>query len=157
MLNGTLSLRCPICENYLLPTADGKSYGCEKQHHFDLAKQGYLNLLPPHHKGSKNPGDSKEMVSARRLFLAQGFYAPVAQSISEQLVTFMDAGEAYFSEHKTIRVLDLGCGEGYYSSQVRHNLSTYVSPSLEFYGIDVSKEAIRAASPVQMGQLDCWK
>jgi len=45
------------------------------RHSFDIASQGYANLLPVQHKRSRDPGDSKEMVAARRRFLTAGFYS----------------------------------------------------------------------------------
>ena len=51
---------CPICKSKL--NIDGKTYRCENNHSFDIAKQGYVNLLPVNKKHSDNPGDSKDMV-----------------------------------------------------------------------------------------------
>jgi 23S rRNA (guanine745-N1)-methyltransferase len=65
---------CPICQDSLNLTENKKSYCCAKNHHFDVAKEGYLNLLPAQHKKSKEPGDSKAMMQARRNFLEADFY-----------------------------------------------------------------------------------
>ena len=64
-------LVCPVCQNPLIQ--NGKNLSCEKNHSFDQAKQGYVNLLPVQFKHSKAPGDNKEMVVARRAFLDKGF------------------------------------------------------------------------------------
>ena len=63
---------CPICKSKL--NIVGKAYSCENNHSFDIAKQGYVNLLPVNKKHSDNPGDSKEMVLSRREFLEGGYY-----------------------------------------------------------------------------------
>jgi len=59
---------CPVCGGLLQLNPSGKSYVCQNQHSFDLAKEGYLNLLPVQYKHSKEPGDSKQMMLARREF-----------------------------------------------------------------------------------------
>ena len=59
---------------------DGLSLVCENGHRFDVARQGYVNLLSPKDKRSKDPGDSKEMVYARAAFLNADFYQPVADA-----------------------------------------------------------------------------
>ncbi len=66
----SFSLICPICGQAL--KADGKSLLCRKSHCFDIAKQGYINLLPVQNKHSLSPGDTKEMLLARRRFLDSG-------------------------------------------------------------------------------------
>ena len=57
---------CPLCQQPLLLTA--KQYQCTNRHSFDIAREGYVNLLPVQHKNSKDPGDNKEMMQARRAF-----------------------------------------------------------------------------------------
>jgi 23S rRNA (guanine745-N1)-methyltransferase len=66
-------LRNPLQQH--LPS---KGYYCTSKHHFDLVKEGYLNLLPAQHKKSKEPGDSRAMMRARRNFLKAGFYQSMA-------------------------------------------------------------------------------
>lgn len=111
----------------------GNSYQCAQGHSFDLAKQGYLNLLLPQHKRSKDPGDSKSMVQARRAFLEQGFYQPVATQLAALLRHHLPSGAN--------RVLDAGCGEGYYIRQAAQHVS-----GLQWYGNDISKWAVQAAA-----------
>jgi len=131
---------CPICHSSLTLADSSKSYQCENNHHFDIAKEGYLNLLPAQHKKSKEPGDSKEMMRARRDFLEAGFYQPLAKAISKIVA----------DQHPTnpsLRLLDLGCGEGYYSRQIM-NLLDYPD-KLDLHGIDIAKNAIIAAAKKQ--------
>ena len=67
-----MELLCPICGNIL--TKEDKRYVCEKNHSFDIAWQGHVNLLPVQNKRSLNPGDTAEQVVSRRAFLDGGFY-----------------------------------------------------------------------------------
>src|SRR5690625_1451364 len=98
-------LICPLCQQALTSIENGVS--CPAGHRFDRARQGYLNLLPVQHKGSRDPGDNSAMVEARRRFLDAGHYAPLAERLVE-LAT---------ADIQPARWLDIGCGEGYYSAQ----------------------------------------
>jgi len=131
---------CPLCDTPLSLSADNKSYACEQRHHFDIAKEGYLNLLPAQHKKSKDPGDNKEMMRARRNFLEAGFYQKMAEAITQIIQT-------HTSNHNPLRLLDIGCGEGYYS---RHIAAHYPDKeTLELHGMDIAKNAILAAAKKQ--------
>jgi 23S rRNA (guanine745-N1)-methyltransferase len=70
-----MSYSCPLC--HAPPTRSGNSYLCPQRHQFDQAKEGYVNLLPVQHKRSRDPGDSAEMMQARRAFLDAGHYQPL--------------------------------------------------------------------------------
>lgn len=120
---------CPICSNNL--ALNNNNYVCEKNHSFDRAKEGYVNLLPVQFKHSKNPGDNKAMVTARRLFLEQGYYQPLIDKLVD----------IYKTEFTNIHgnVLDAGCGEGYYAHQFKSNNN-------QIYGVDVAKEAVKKAA-----------
>ena len=74
------NLACPIDGGRLGCRA--KQLVCGNGHVFDIARQGYVNLLPVQHKRSKQPGDSKEMVSARAQFLSSGRYQPIARKLA---------------------------------------------------------------------------
>jgi len=129
--------RCPICTNELLLDSSNKSFHCINNHHFDLAKQGYLNLLPVQHKNSKQPGDSKEMLQARRNFLEAGYF----QNLATNLAITIDA---YTTELQSIDLLDLGCGEGYYTRQIASFFSD--KKELQLYGLDIAKIAVAMAA-----------
>ncbi len=75
-------LICPYCKSPLFDSKE-RTYLCENNHCFDLAKQGYLNLLPVNQKKSKDPGDNQMMIAARRNFLELGFYDPLIESIKD--------------------------------------------------------------------------
>ena len=51
---------------------NGTGYTCGNGHSFDRAKQGYCNFLLANQKNSREPGDSVEMVDARRAFFKSG-------------------------------------------------------------------------------------
>ncbi|HVI40888.1 MAG TPA: methyltransferase domain-containing protein [Anaerovoracaceae bacterium] len=133
-------LVCPICKNELLPMPIEKSYRCINSHNFDIAKQGYVNLLTNSQKKSKLPGDSKEMVQARTKFLSKGYYHALSSRINECVLKQFNTGYSNF-----YNVLDIGCGNGYYTSELmkstrERNITAY------YFGLDMSKEAVKYAS-----------
>ncbi|QUM85965.1 MULTISPECIES: 23S rRNA (guanine(745)-N(1))-methyltransferase [unclassified Moritella] len=130
---------CPICARPL--SAQDKSLTCDQRHQFDLAKEGYVNLLPVQNKKSKNPGDNKEMMQARREFLDQGFYQSLSDTvnnIAQQALTAVNAPN----------ILDLGCGEGYYTHRLALALAALndANTTPQIAGLDISKSAIRYAA-----------
>ncbi len=128
-------IRCPFCKNSL--QFDGnRSYVCENKHNFDLAKQGYLNLLPVNKKKSKSPGDDDMMVKARREFLEAGFYNPLMNEIKRAISNLK-------FKKKELSILDSGCGEGYYS---QHALCEFQGLATSIIGTDISKYAVRHAA-----------
>lgn len=120
--------RCPICHTALLK--NNRSFNCEKNHGFDLAKEGYANLLPVQFKQSKNPGDNKAMVNARRAFLEQGYYQPLVDKLVS-LYQKYNQGQGNF--------LDAGCGEGFYTHQ-------HKTDNNRIFAVDIAKEAIKKAA-----------
>lgn len=131
---------CPICQSPLRLHLSSQGYYCYNKHHFDRAKEGYLNLLPVQHKKSKDPGDSRAMMRSRRNFLEAGFYQPLAKT----LATIIDK---HLAKNSNMRILDIGCGEGYYCRQIAA-LSKH-SVNLELHGVDIAKNAILAAAKKQ--------
>lgn len=125
------SLICPF-DGLSLLQESGRCF-CPNSHSFDVAKQGYINLLPVQNKRSKEPGDSKQMVAARREFLDLGHYRIISETLAEIIDKNNSAG--------SISCLDAGCGEGYYL----HSLAELLSQPLYAVGVDISKWAIQAA------------
>lgn len=123
---------CPLDQQPL--GFDGTAWKCSHGHSFDMAKQGYLNLLPVQQKRSRSPGDSKEMVAARKQVLDSGVYQPIANALIQQISPLLLADEA-----KT--VVDAGCGEGYYLEQIQQQF-----PHHRYCGFDISKWAVAAAA-----------
>ena len=129
-----MDLLCPICHEKL--NLEGKRYACPNNHSFDLARQGYLHLLPVQQKHSLNPGDTREQVLSRREFLEAGYYAPIARTLIETAQKLGITGQ----------ILDVGCGEGYYSAQLADALNAPLT------GLDISKEAVRCAAAKYKGK-----
>ena len=120
-------LRCPLCRQPLLENPQGLS--CVHRHQFDRAKEGYFNLLPVQNKHSREPGDAKEQLQARRQFLQAGFFASLKNRLQELLPS------------STQTLLDIGCGEGYFTSAFAE-----VLPHAQVYGIDIAKAGVRLAA-----------
>ena len=74
-----MDLICPICGSKL--NTLNKSLVCAGHHCFDIARQGYVNLLTVQQKHSLHPGDTREQVLSRRAFLEAGYYAPIAEAL----------------------------------------------------------------------------
>ncbi|MCH4266548.1 MAG: methyltransferase domain-containing protein [Solobacterium sp.] len=113
-----MTLICPICGAKL--NRQDHSAVCENGHCFDYAKSGYLNLAV--NEKSADHGDNPAMVKARTAFLEGGYYQPLKEKLQ-----FLSQ-----SINPDITV-DLGCGEGYYTSTLAGH---------EKYGIDLSKDAL---------------
>ena len=128
-----MELICPICGKQL--NLSGRQYLCENRHSFDMARQGYVNLLTVQQKHSLNPGDTREQVLSRREFLDAGFYAPIADTLCQTAQELGASGP----------ILDVGCGEGYYSARLAQALNA------ELVGLDISKEAVRCAAAKYKG------
>ncbi|MDC5239013.1 methyltransferase domain-containing protein [Acinetobacter baumannii] len=122
----TQNLMCPVCRQRLELVS--KTWRCEQGHSYDIAKQGYVNLHVVQHKHSKNPGDTPESVDARRAFLQGGYYQPLQQAVVHLL-----------KDLKAKIVLDIGCGEGYYTSAMQQVVEQCI-------GVDIAKNAVQRAT-----------
>lgn len=127
---------CPVCKKELVKNE--KTYRCENNHSFDMAKQGYLNLLLSNQKHSKTPGDDKEMVLSRKRFLERDYYKIISDSVNGII-------EKNLNGKKSVNILDIGCGEGYYTGNIKRFLESLGVES-NIIGIDISKEAIISAA-----------
>ena len=119
-------LMCPVCRQPLNLTE--RTWRCEQGHSYDVAKQGYVNLHVVQHKHSKNPGDTPESVDARRAFLQGGYYQPLQQAVVDLL-----------KQLDVKAILDIGCGEGYYTSAMQQVVEHCV-------GVDIAKTAVQRAA-----------
>jgi 23S rRNA (guanine745-N1)-methyltransferase len=117
----------------------GRALICPSGHSFDRAREGYYNLLAVQHKASRDPGDSKPMVAARRRILDAGVYAPLAEQVSVRVVELARG-------HKDFAILDAGCGEGYYLEAIAAALKADGFEGYRLAGIDISKWAVQAAA-----------
>ena len=130
-----LALACPLDGAPLY--SQGSAWRCASGHSFDVASHGYINLLPVQKKRSLDPGDSKEMVAARRRFLNAGFYQPIAAAVSRMALAGLPSGTL-------LSCLDAGCGEGYYLRQLA--VSSVDDITLAVLGLDISKWAVLSAA-----------
>lgn len=119
-------LICPLCRTQL--ARHDATWRCAANHAFDIAREGYVNLLPVQRRRSREPGDNAAMVQARRDFLAAGHYAPLCAAIVERVRVLAPRD-----------LLDIGCGEGSYTGALREVCT-------EVTGLDISKPAIRLAA-----------
>ncbi|HYU26985.1 MAG TPA: methyltransferase domain-containing protein [Thermoanaerobaculia bacterium] len=94
-----------------------RRFVCARGHAFDIARSGYVNLLQPTERRSRNPGDSAEAVAARRRVWSAAAMPPLPV--------------------KGHSVLDVGCGDGYWLASI---------DARERVGIDISVPAIKAAA-----------
>ena len=123
-----MDYQCPLCAQLL--RREEKRYVCPQGHSFDIARQGYVNLLTVQQKHSLDPGDTRQQVLSRRAFLESGFYAPISEALNQAALDYNAQGE----------ILDVGCGEGYYSARLAAALGAPLT------GLDISKEAVRCAA-----------
>lgn len=129
-LNASLvgCLICPVCGSGMQVSDDHRSVVCSggRTHCFDGGGGGYLPLAPRHPAG----GDMRDAVRARTNFLNGGYYAPAREALCRL------AGECF---PDGARLLDAGCGEGYYSVGL-------VGAGFSVMGFDLSRYAVDAAA-----------
>lgn len=125
---------CPVCGKPL--QREEKSYRCPSGHCYDIAAGGYVHLLPTNRMNSREPGDDKNMVSARSRFLAKGYYTLLREALGRLCVQYAPPN---------VRLLDLGCGEGYYTAGMVQAL-TVAGKIPRVAGIDISKAAVKLAA-----------
>ncbi len=121
-----LELLCPLCQTPL--TTLSPTWHCQRGHTFDVAREGYVNLLPVQHRRSLHPGDDDAALQARRRFLDGGHYEPLRLALQDMVASCQGANW-----------LDVGCGEGYYTA-------TLHAEGRQIYGIDIAKTAVRMAA-----------
>ncbi len=138
-----VSLTCPLDHQPL--QRDGAAWRCPSGHTFDVSRDGYTHLLPVQNKRSRDPGDSKEMVAARRRFLGAGCYQPIAAAVSRAVLCDAISGA-------DLSCLDAGCGEGYYLGELAAAESDV--GSLALLGLDISKWAVLSAA--KQDKRVCW-
>ena len=135
-------LICPVCKSPLQQI--DRALKCRQNHTFDLAREGYANLLLPRKKLSDTVGDNPDMLQARRRFLEAGHYALLSHAINQLVEGFL-TGRPHSANPANI--LDAGCGEGYYLGRLQSHLpAVFPESQLCFAGVDVSKTAVRYAA-----------
>lgn len=107
----------------------GRQFVCEKNHSFDIARSGYVNLLQPQDRRSRTPGDSATSLEARRRLHQDGITRPL-----------IDATAAFVQTLQPQTLLDVGCGEGSYLS------SFEAVTNADLHGTDISADAVDLAA-----------
>ena len=130
--------QCPLCGEKL--TGDS-TLKCTKGHCFDRAKEGYWHLLPVQSMRTKAPGDSKEMVAARRAFLNAGYYGIFGKAVGELCAEYGQPA----SPEAALHLLDAGCGEGWYDCCIAQALAEK-GRRVQLAGFDIAKPAVRLAA-----------
>jgi 23S rRNA (guanine745-N1)-methyltransferase len=122
-------LICPVRDCHLALVCEERRLLCPRGHSFDVARSGYINLLQPQERRSKQPGDTVAAVAGRRRLHDRGATEPLLRAIAQIIVT--SPGDV---------VLDAGCGDGFY-------LGALVRESgFDGHGVDISISAIDAAA-----------
>lgn len=124
-------LLCPVCAESL--ETDERGARCARGHRFDRAREGYLNLLRSN-KGGDSMGDPKAQARSRRDFLNRGYYEPLRRELVRMV------GERAASSPHELSLLDICCGEGYYTSALGG------IEGVDAYGFDLGKEMVRLAA-----------
>ncbi len=134
----THPFRCPVCS---LPLKEEpKRYVCEKNHSFDKAAKGYVNLhLRP--SAAENHGDDRPMIDARTAFLSSGAYSCLSDALTAISLPLLPHGGLF---------IDAGCGEGHYAALLSDALR-HADKSATLMGIDLSKIALAAAARRKAG------
>ncbi len=128
-----LRFTCPVCRAPLWDM--GTMLKCPKGHSYDKNKKGYINLAMSASSAKKRHGDDKTMVLSRREFLEKGYYSPLRDEICRTAQTL---------SAQRIGLLDVGCGEGWYTSGVKNHLEA-MGKTVDALGIDISRDALQEA------------
>lgn len=122
-------LLCPVRDCHLALVREERRLFCPRGHSFDVARSGYVNLLQPQERRSKQPGDTEAAVAARRRLHDRGVTEPLLDGIAEMA-----------SASPADVVLDAGCGDGFYIGSLARRTG------FEAHGIDISIPAVNAAA-----------
>ena len=132
-----------------------RTASCPRGHSYDLAKQGYLNLLPSASTGID--GDSAAMIGARTVFLGGGHYAPIRDAVIRRAAECdgPQAGEGLRVAGEGL-VVEVGAGTAYYLAGV-----VGATSGRRGIALDVSRYAARRAAKVdpRIGSVVCdaWR
>ena len=127
---------CPVChENLILVESSLK---CSNRHSFDLAKFGYVNLAP---QIKQSANYDKENFQNRQQILEAGFYQAILDALST-MISSLETSQT---------VLDIGCGEGFYSRKLQE-----LHPDKTFYAFDISKDSVQIAAKSETNWAVNW-
>lgn len=136
---------CPLCHSEI-KVDEGKSLLCTNGHRFDLAKQGYVNMLTT---PSKTKYD-KRMFDGRKVMNEADFFEPMLNRLSE----IVSQWQAVAHKPK-VTLLDAGCGEGSHLSSLQEKVGRQVQADVLGVGIDISKEGVMMAARNDDANLWC--
>ncbi|WP_319830002.1 putative RNA methyltransferase [Psychrobacter sp. Marseille-P5312] len=141
---------CPLCQSPMQPAADtwrcdGSLHPKQTKHPFDVARQGYVNLLPVQQKKSKTPGDSQASIEARQRFLAAGHYQPLQALLEQQMRPLLGQSDT------AANWLDVGCGEGYYTQAMAK-----IDGIASLLAADISKPAVSTLAKASKAAGQLW-
>jgi len=122
-------LVCPVRGCHLALVRVERRLICPREHSFDVARSGYINLLQPQDRRSKQPGDTAAAVKARRRLHDRGINEPLLRAIAGIL-----------SASPKDSILDAGCGNGDYLGTLARQIGC------DAHGIDISVPALDAAA-----------
>lgn len=147
---------CPLCQSPLQPAldtwrCDGSLNPKQTSHPFDVARQGYVNLLPVQQKKSKAPGDSQASIEARKRFLNAGHYEKLQALIVQQVQQLLTAVTE--QDKQPTNWLDIGCGEGYYTQAMAQMGSDTIDTLI---AADISKPALIELAKVSKAAGKLW-
>jgi 23S rRNA (guanine745-N1)-methyltransferase len=120
---------CPVRDCHMALVREGRRLLCPRGHSFDVARSGYVNLLQPQERRSKQPGDTAAAVKGRRRLHDLGATLPLLQAIAEIVKA---------APNDT--VLDAGCGDGFYLGALAEETG------FNGHGVDISIPAVEAAA-----------
>lgn len=127
---------CPICQENL--TLVESSLKCNNRHSFDIAKFGYVNLAP---QIKQSANYDKENFQNRQQILEAGFYQAILEVVSDLLAR----------SKTSTTVLDIGCGEGFYSRKLQESHS-----DKNFYAFDISRDSVQIAAKSEVNWAVNW-
>ena len=122
-------LLCPVRDCKLQLVREERRVRCDRGHSFDVARSGYINLLQPQDKRSKQPGDTIAAVAGRRRLHDLGVAEPLLKAVS-----------AFVGAVQDDTVLDAGCGDGFYIGNLERQIG------FSAHGLDISIPAVDAAA-----------
>ncbi len=128
-MQGLVTRLCSVRDCHLPLVREERRVFCPRGHSFDIARSGYINLLQPQDRRSKQPGDTSEAVTARRRLHDRGVTGPLLSGIAGMLAA-----------SKSDVVLDAGCGDGFYLGTLAHQTG------FAAHGVDISIPAVDAAA-----------
>src|SRR5579864_8898608 len=122
-------LLCPVRDCHMALVREDRRVHCPRGHSFDIARSGYINLLQPQDRRSKNPGDTTAAVQGRRQLHELGVTQPLLHGIAEMMAASPNDS-----------VLDAGCGDGFYLGSLARETG------FDAHGVDISVPAVDAAA-----------